>query len=405
MDKDNENLPANSGYSETIFQITEKYLNKYFNIRYNEVTNELQYKKIGDKESLYKEINIDELYVRLQNDRIHISIQKLTSLLKAGIMENYNPFKTYFENLNKIDRKKEFDYIEQLVSYIKTKNQERFKKHFKKMLVRSVACAINPNVVNKQAFILVHDKQNSGKTTFLNWLCPTDLKDYITESIGTDKDSLIALGENFIINMDELATFNRSEINALKSMLSKASIKIRHPFGRKAILTSRRANFVGSTNKDSFLSDETGSVRWLCFELEYIDWNYTKDVNIDYVWAQAYDLYNSNFHYELTAQEIEENELENKKHQIPSIEMDLIQRYFFPGTKESNNGFYTATDFLKILPEKLGMQFNSTPEKMGKALKTLGFERSSKTNGVHSIKGYFIKMNLASELTHLPDSD
>ena len=46
----------------------------------------------------------------------------------------------------------------------------------------------------------------------------------MTENISFDKDSLIALIENFIINLDELATFTRVEINALKSILSKSFI-------------------------------------------------------------------------------------------------------------------------------------------------------------------------------------
>lgn len=320
-------------------------------------------------------------------------------------MENYNPIKNYFEKVSKIGRTPNVDYIDQLSEYVKTKNQSRFRHHFKKTLVRMVACAIDDRYINKQAFILVHDKQNSGKTTFLNWLCPPDLKDYITENIGTDKDSLIALSENFIINMDELATFNRLEINSLKSMLSKAYVKVRHPFGRKAVLTSRIASFVGSTNKTTFLNDETGSVRWLCFELESIDWNYNKDINIDLVWAQAYDLYNSDFEFELTSKEIEENEKENKKYQVHTFELDFIKQYYLPGTKEDNDCFYTSTDFLKVINEKLGMSFKTSVQNIGKALKMLDFEQSSKFNGQYTIKGYFIKNNLNNDLTRLLDEN
>lgn len=403
MDKDNEN-PSNNieGYG-TIFQVAENYLNRNFNIRYNIITNVLQCKKIS--ESHYKDLNIDALYVHLQNNRINIEIKKLNSLLNSGIMENYNPIKNYFEKVSKIGRTPNVDYIDQLSEYVKTKSQSRFKHHFKKSLVRMVACALDDRYINKQAFILVHDKQNSGKTTFLNWLCPPDLKDYITENIGTDKDSLIALSENFIINMDELATFNRSEINSLKSMLSKAYVKVRHPFGRKAVLTSRIASFVGSTNKTTFLNDETGSVRWLCFELESIDWNYNKDVNIDLVWAQAYDLYNSDFEFELTSKEIEENEKENKKHLIHSFEIDFLKQYFIPGSKEDNEGFYTSTNFLKVIHERLGISFKTSVQNIGKALKMLDFEQTNKFNGLYTIKGYYFKNNLNNDLTQLLDEN
>jgi predicted P-loop ATPase len=401
MDKDNENLQDEIEGSKTIFQITQKYLNKQYNIRYNIITNNMQYKKVSQFE--YEDLNIDKLYVDLQNVGYKINIQKLNSLLNAGITSQYNPIKNYFDKSIYIDRDPNFDYINYLADFLETRNPVRFKNHFKKMFVRMIACALDGKIVNKQAFILVHDKQNSGKTTFLNWLCPPELKDYITENIGTDKDSLIALGENFIINMDELATFNRSEINALKSMLSKAYIKVRHPFGRKAILTSRRASFVGSTNKTTFLNDETGSVRWLCFELIRINWDYSKEVNINQVWAQAYELYKKGFQFDLTPTEIEENEKENKKHLIHSFEIDFLQQNFVPGTKVDNDGFYTSTDFLKVLNERLGNSFKSSVQNIGKALKMLDFEQTNKFNGLYSIKGYYFKNNLQTDLTQLLD--
>ncbi|MES2568107.1 MAG: VapE domain-containing protein [Bacteroidota bacterium] len=401
MGKDKKKIPSENGVNGTIFQRTERYLNANFNIRYNIITNELLSK--AKSESQFERLNIDKLYVFLQNNRFNIDIQKLNSLLNSGVMENYNPIENYFEKISKTERNTTIDYIDQLSNYVITKNQNRFKYQFKKTLVRMVACALDDKVINKQAFILVHDKQNSGKTTFLNWLCPLDLEEYITENIGTDKDSLIALGENFIINMDELATFNRSEINSLKSMLSKAYIKVRHPFGKKAILTSRKASFVGSTNKTTFLNDETGSVRWLCFELEKINWNYKKEIDINFVWAQAYDLYISDFEYELTAKEIEENEKENRKHLLHSFEIDFLQQNYVPGTKDDNEGFFTSTDFLKVINEKLGSSFKTSVQNIGKALKILEFDQTNKYNGTYTIKGYYFKNNFNNDLTRLRD--
>ena len=122
------------------------------------------------------------------------------------------------------------------------------------MLVRTIACALLDGVFNKQAFILVHEKQNSGKSTFCRWLCPDILKNYIAENISTDKDSHIALCENLLINMDELSTLGKSEINTLKSLFSKDTIKVRRPFEKKAISVARRASFIGSTNNSEFLN-------------------------------------------------------------------------------------------------------------------------------------------------------
>ena len=109
---------------------------------------------------------------------------------------------------------------------------------------------------------------------------------YVTENISFDKDSLISLIENLIINLDELATFSKGEINTLKSILSKTFAKKCHPFERKAKKLPQRASFIGSTNLTEFLNDPTGNVRWIPFEISGIDWrNYSKVINIDHVWA------------------------------------------------------------------------------------------------------------------------
>ena len=174
----------------------------------------------------------------------------------------------------------------------------------------------------------------------------------MTENISFDKDSLIALIENFIINLDELATFTRVEINALKSILSKSFIKERHPFERKAKKLSRRASFIGSTNMTEFLSDPTGNVRWIPFEISGIDWNYSKEVNIDDVWAQAYALYRSGFQCDITADEVKENEEENRQFTMVSFEMELLMKYYTPGSKESHDLFRTTGEIEIALKER-----------------------------------------------------
>lgn len=43
----------------------------------------------------------------------------------------------------------------------------------------------------------------------------------------------------------------------------------------------KRASIWGSTNKAEFLTDVTGSVRWLCFRVREINWDYKKHFDID----------------------------------------------------------------------------------------------------------------------------
>jgi predicted P-loop ATPase len=77
-------------------------------------------------------------------------------------------------------------------------------------------------------------------------------------------------------------------------LFSRDFINERLPYDRRTSILERRASFIGSTNNIQFLSDDTGSVRWLCFEIESINWKYNDEIDIDLVYAQAYHLYQSN---------------------------------------------------------------------------------------------------------------
>ena len=313
------------------FTITEEYLNERYDVRYNTISNKFEYKNKEDSD--FREMNENNMFIKLQKDNINISLNHLIALLKSDFVKEYNVFLDYFESLADWDGVT--DHIQQLANFLITKDKKRLDNHFKKWLVRTVRNAIDNNYFNKQAFVLVSTKQNSGKSTFCRFLCPTDLNDYIVESIGTDKDSQIAITENFLINLDELSQAEKAEINAFKSMFSKDKVKARLTYDKRPTVHARRASFIGSTDRWEFLTDENGSVRWLCFEIENINWDYKKEVNIDMVWSQAYHLLRkTKFVYDLTIEEIKENDKVNKKYQVGSPERDLLQKFFKAGTKE-----------------------------------------------------------------------
>jgi Zn ribbon nucleic-acid-binding protein len=400
---ENEKSPETLVISETKksknisdFEKVENFLSDRYEIRFNEVSNEIEFRKINSKEP-FEVLNENNIYIELQKNFINFSQAKVTALLRSDYVTVYNPFNDYFENLAPYEET-EPDYIQEITKYlpIKPEDKVRFEVQYKKMLVRCIACSLIPGVFNKQSFILVHDQQNSGKSTFVRWHCPPALSDYITENISTDKDSLICLSDNFIINMDELATLNKAEINTLKAMMSKDVVKVRRPYDKKPILTPRRANFFGSTNKTEFLSDETGSVRWICFELTgQLNFAYKQNIDINNIWKQAYSLFKSGFRYELTPEEIRENEKANSSYQIISEEQELIQKTLSPSTKEHAQEFMASSDIKAYLTEKFPFcRLNII--NIGKALKILGFKKEShrKEYIEYPIKGYFLNKTL-----------
>ncbi len=369
--------------------IVEEYLKQQYDLRYNEIAVDIECK--NENNNNYEPINENKIYIDLRRNNISISQSDLAALLRSGRLPVFNPFKDYFTNLPKWDETT--DHIAKLCSYITAKDQNRFNTQLKKMLVRCIACGFGV-AFNKHAFILMGG-QSSGKTSLCRWLCPDILKPYYTENLSADnKDNLTSLCQNFIINLDELAALSKMDLNGLKSMLSRDYVKVRLPYDRKATVHKRRASFFGSTNKDEFLNDETGSVRWLCFEVLRINWDYKKDLNIDLIWAQALFLFNSGFKYELTAKEIEENENANSKHQLRSPELEYLTAYFEPSAKgqplaEAMN----ATGIINRLRETNLTSMNLNVTSMGKALKMAGYKQTSERVGNNKIpaKVYFLR--------------
>ncbi|MDD2635950.1 MAG: VapE family protein [Bacteroidales bacterium] len=378
-DQDSKKITSNK------FVITEEYLNQRYDVRYNVISNKFEYRDKGEVK--FREMNENNMFIQLQKDNINISLNHLIALLKSDFVKEYDVFRDYFESLPNWDG--ETDYIGKLASYLQSQDSKRLSHHFKKWLVRAVRNSIDQNYFNKQCFVLVSTKQNSGKSTFCRFLCPPELENYIVESIGTDKDSHIAITENFLINLDELSQAEKAEINAFKSMFSKDKVKARLTYDKRPSVHARRANFMGSTDRWEFLTDENGSVRWLCFEIDSIDWNYKKDIEIDDVWAQAYHLLtNTKYFYDLTIEEIKENDYINKKYQVSSPERDLIQKFFKPGD-ETSGLFMSSTDMIEYISQYSSIRIN--PVQVGRELKFLGFTRKAKFINGNAKYGYIVE--------------
>jgi predicted P-loop ATPase len=384
----NSKNDESNNQSYSILKRVEIYIEKKYDVRLNQVSGKLEY-KIKNESTIYKDLNENNIYIELQHANLPISMQKLSCLFQSDFVKSYDPFKEYFDSLGIWQN--EPDYIENLCGYIPALNIDRFRTQFKKMLVRCIACALEPTVFNKQVFVLVGEGQNTGKSYFCRWLCPEILEDYITEYVNNDKDGLIVLATNLFINMDELATLSKSEINSLKSFISKDKINIRLPFAKRNSVHPRRANFIGSTNNDEFLTDETGNVRWLCFKIDgRINFDYKNDIDINLIWKQAYTLYKNSFHYQLTIDEIKENEIANSEFIIDTLEAQLIKKYYKPSDK-ANGKFVDASDVMKYITEQ-NSHAKLNVRSIGKAMKFLGFKKSSNYDNSfgYSTKGYYV---------------
>ena len=367
---------------KTIYDSINEYMLEKYDIRYDELCHEFQISIKGQDK--WEILESNSFLIELAQSNIEVHTAKLEIFLRSHFIPRFNPIAEYFKMLPKWDGE---DHIQKLSSYLSLKEPALFTYHFKKWLVRAIKCALEQEYFNKQCLVLVHPQQNSGKSTWCRFLSPPTLSKYLAEDMATDKDARIQLTRNFLINLDELSVLAKREINALKSYFSKTMINERLPYDRKNTTLYRTCSFIGSTNRATFLNDETGSVRWLCFELDgKIDFGYSSKIDINKVWSQAYHLAytDKTFYPELTLRDISENERRNKNYQETSMEEELLCKYY---TKSNDpKDFKTASDLviqLACISPRLNM-YN-----MGRALKSQEYER------IKSVKarayGYMIK--------------
>jgi hypothetical protein len=151
--------------------------------------------------------------------------------------------------------------------------------------------------------LVLEGAQGVGKSTALSILAGND---WFTDALPGDlngKDAAIHLRGRLIIEMSELSQFNRTEIETIKSYLTRTTDKYRPPFGRDEIEVPRQCVFAGSTNSDGYLIDTTGNRRFWPVKVGVIKTALLlKDR--DQIWAEAYSRFKSGEAWHITDQKI-----------------------------------------------------------------------------------------------------
>ena len=364
----------------------EMFLNNRYNFRYNKVLGKLEFKTLkATKWKPMTDFSENSILREILKAKVKCSINSLRNLLHSDYCEMFDPFEVYFENLS--NNHDETDYITMLADTVTTTKQDLWRTCFKKWFVAMVACVLDEKQVN-QTVIVFSGKQGLGKTTWMEKLMPKQLKEYIFSGTinPNNKDTLIHLAECMLINLDELENLNRSEIGSLKEIITKTHIRMRKAYGHNNENLPRRASFAGSVNTAQFLNDTTGSRRFLCFEVEHIE--YTHDIDINKVYAQALQLKEDGFRHWFNQEEIKEINANNEQYQIMSPEEELLLTWYEPTTKENANAFLKTTEIAVRLSIVANININdSTVNKLGKALKKHGFLRMAKNKTyVYAVK-------------------
>ena len=175
-----------------------------------------------------------------------------------------------------------------------------------KSLVAAVRRAIYGGIKWDNMPILI-GPQGVGKSTFLKILGMDWYNDSLVNVEGKDACELIQ--GSWILEMGELSSLRKSELNLVKNFLSRTDDIFRASYGRRAQKYPRRCAFFGTANDTNFLRDETGNRRFWpidCFIYKPKK-SIFNDLNdeLDQIWAEACELAKNKFYSLVLSKEAE----------------------------------------------------------------------------------------------------
>ena len=243
---------------------------------------------------------------------------------------------------------------------------------------------------NAVAPILISTEQGMCKSTFCSMILPEELRAYYTDKFAITSTSgceqkLSTFG---LINMDEFNQYNERMMTILKNLMQMKKVNYRKCFKAYFSDLPRIASFIGTSNEKSLLTDETGSRRFLCIEVE-------KPIDcspIDY--AQLY----AQLKWELEAGKrywlSKEEELEIQEHNRAFYRHSPEEEAFykvFALPKEGEPSFeLTATDIFNRLQKRFPVLFRGVnPKHFGKVMTKVGAKKE------HTMYGSVYKLALA----------
>lgn len=164
---------------------------------------------------------------------------------------------------------------------------------FNRTVTRKWFCAAVARVMSPgckfDSCIILAGPQNLGKSGFADvlsrgWFNDSDIR-------MDNKDGYGSLHGNWIIELAELASTKRSEVEVVKTFLSKREDTYRPAYARHDVTIPRQCVFFGTTNEQEFLRDRTGNRRFWPISVERKMNRDALEAEVDQIWAEAFEIW------------------------------------------------------------------------------------------------------------------
>jgi putative DNA primase/helicase len=257
------------------------------------------------------------------------SVQTVSDALSiVAHRHTFHPVRDYLKNL-KWDGVKRLDTL--FIDYLGAADDALIRAQTRKAFVAAVARIFRPGTKFDYVVTLI-GKQGIGKSTILKKMG----KEWFSDSLSTfdGKDGMEQLRSVWLIELGELSVYNKSQVEQVKTFLSKCADDYRPAYGRQVRHFERQCVFFATTNEAFFLRGDKGNRRFWPIDLD--ENKKTKnvfdmdDATIDQLWAEAKSYYEKGEPLNLTReQEKKANELQeahSEEDERKGIIIDFLER-------------------------------------------------------------------------------
>ena len=306
-----------------------------------------------------------------------VNAKKIWQVIDSDFVPLYNPIREYLNRLPPWDETT--NPILDLALSVNVKGgpdeQLLFYACLRKWLVGMVAGWLEEKTVNEEILVLIGE-QGIYKTQWFEHLLPPELSAYFnsTSSFGKmDKDEVLSLSQFGLICLDEIDALKSEAMSRLKWAVTTKTTDARKPYAHNSERRIHIASYCGTSNNLQFIDDDSGTRRWLTFEVESIRSPLEYPIHHKEIFAQAYRLYLNGFRYWFEGKETDVVQLHNKRFEVPKPEQDLVGKYYRAPAKDEPCVFVSSSEIMQTIG---GLLINRlTPNKLGRVMKDMGFKR------------------------------
>jgi predicted P-loop ATPase len=233
--------------------------------------------------------------------------------------------------------------------------------------------------VKADHMLILEGAQGLGKSTALEILAS---RPWFSDELPDlhSKDSALQLLGRWIVEVAEMSAFRRAEQESIKAFMSRNTDDFRPPYGMRNKKFPRQTVFVGTTNSDQYMSDDTGARRLWPVRCGKIDLDALKR-DRDQIWAEVMTRHHAGAVWWLEDPDIiaAAADAADERYQADTWE-SLIARHISSLCDQSVTVVGLLTGPLNLELGKCGQREQT---RVAGILRRLGWERYRKRTGVH----------------------